>query len=192
MNFFDKQNLFGGFVATGYGSNPAVGEAQRARFFRGQEQQALQSERAFREAQANIGLAGLGDVAEAGKRAYTVGRETEEFNRLKMAAEGQKYKSQMAFQPQMDIIRGNILERMSGQLGLGSQQAGGMGGGFGSGFPQIGTMGGPQPAQSFQGGMSRSGFGSLGMQSYGSSSMGGSSLTPSWMQSYQSPQFPRY
>jgi hypothetical protein len=118
-----------------------------------------------------------------------------ELRRLKLGQEQSQIQSQMAFQPQMDAIRGGVLGRMAQRLGL--PQAGGMGGGFGSGFPQMGTMGGAgslQPAQSFQGGMNRSSFGSLGMQSYGSSmgSMGGGSLTPSWMQSYQSPQFPRY
>jgi len=157
---------------------------------------------------------GGGSMESYLSRQFEIQKEREELARLKTAEEKrmiplqseskkialeserlnlQGLQNQMSFMPQMNAIRGGIMNRMAGQLGL--SQAGGMGGGFGSGFPQMGTMGGaggPQPAQSFQGGMSRSGFGSLGMQSYGSSSMGGSSLTPSWMQSYQSPQFPRY
>jgi hypothetical protein len=69
------------------------------------------------------------------------------------------------FQPQMDALRQGIMGRMAGRLGVQLPQMGSMGGGFGSGFgQQMGGMGG----------------GGMGM------------MQPSWMQSYQSPQFPRY
>jgi hypothetical protein len=108
------------------------------------EEQAL-----FGMAQAQVGRAAIGNVQQAGQRAYTMGRETEELERLRMASQGQRLQSQMAFQPQMDALRGGIMGRMAGRLGVQ--------------LPQMG-------------------------QSYES----GTGYTPSWMQSYQSPQFPRY
>lgn len=83
-------------------------------------------------------MAAMGDPMEAGRRAYELGKLREE-------QEKQKLSSQMAFQPQMDAIRGGIMGRMAGRLGINL----------------------PQPSQQY-------------------------SSTPSWMQSYQPPQFPRY
>lgn len=89
----------------------------------------------------------MGDPTQAGQRAYTLGREEDELGRLRMASEGQRLQSQMAFQPQMDAIRGGIMGRMAGNLGVGMSK------------PQT---------------------------SYSS----GTGYTPSWMRSYQVPQFP--
>jgi hypothetical protein len=89
----------------------------------------------------------MGDLTQAGQRAYTLGREEDELGRLRMAAEGIRLQSQMAFQPQMDAIRGGIMGRMAGNLGVGMSK------------PQT---------------------------SYSS----GTGYTPSWMRSYQVPQFP--
>lgn len=100
-------------------------------------------------AQTQIQRAAIGDIGQAGRRAYTFGREKEEFDRLSMASQGQRLQSQMAFQPQMDALRGGIMSRMAGQLGVN--------------LPQMG-------------------------QKYSS----GTGYTPSWMQSYQPLQFPRY
>jgi hypothetical protein len=75
-------------------------------------------------AQAQIGLAAIGDVGQAGQRAYTFGREQDEFNRLKMASEARRAQSQMAFQPQMDALRGGIMGRMAGRLGVNLPQMG--------------------------------------------------------------------
>ena len=85
--------------------------------------------------------------SDAGQRALTFQRESEELERLKMASEGQRLQSQMAFQPQMDAIRGGIMGRMGGSLGVGMPK-------------------GPNPYST------------------------GSGYTPSWMRSYQVPQFP--
>jgi hypothetical protein len=108
-----------------------------------------QSQQALAQANTNIGLAAIGNVGQAGQRAYTFGREEDELGRLRMASEGQRLQSQMAFQPQMDAIRGGIMSRMGGNLGVS--------------LPQMG-------------------------QSYQS----GTGYTPSWMQSINTPQFPRY
>jgi hypothetical protein len=91
----------------------------------------------------------MGNPTQARQRSYTLGREAEELGRLKMAEEGSRLQSQMAFQPQMDALRGGIMGRMAGRLGV-----------------QL-----PQMGQSYQ---------------------SGTGYTPSWMQSYQPPQFPRY
>jgi hypothetical protein len=85
--------------------------------------------------------------SDAGQRALTFQRESEELERLKMASEGQRLQSQMAFQPQMDAIRGGIMGRMGGSLGVG--------------MPKL-------------------------QASYST----GTGYTPSWMRSYQVPQFP--
>jgi hypothetical protein len=110
-------------------------------------------------------------------RQYQMGRESEDLDRLRMQEESQRLQSQMSFRPQMDAMRGGMMSRMAGRLGVQLPQMGGAGRGLGSGFPQqMGTMGGaggPQPSQSFQGG-------------------GRGMMPSSWMQSYQSPQFPRY
>ena len=115
------------------------------------------AERGLGEAQAQIGLAAIGDVQQAGQRAYTLGRETEELERLRMASQGQRFQSQMAFQPQMDALRGGIMGRMAGRLGV-----------------QL-----PQMGQSYESGTN------VGLRR-------SERYTPSWMQSYQPPQFPRY
>jgi hypothetical protein len=137
-------------------------------------------------------MAAMGDPIQAGQRAYTLGRESEEFNRLKMSAEAKRLQDQMAFQPQMEAIRSGIMSRMAGSLGISLPQASRpyqSGTGYNptrmSGFspnystsqqqqrpPSMGALstmsGGPQPAGGLMGGQ------------------------PSWMQSYQPPQFPRY
>ena len=77
-----------------------------------------QSQQALAQANTDIGLAAIGDVKGAGQRAYTFGREEDELGRLRMASEGQRLQSQMAFQPQMDAIRGGIMSRMGGNLGV--------------------------------------------------------------------------
>jgi hypothetical protein len=69
-------------------------------------------------AKTKIGMAAIGDIGQAGQRAYTLGREQEELERLKMAAEGSRYQSQMRFMPQMEALRGGIMGRMAGQLGM--------------------------------------------------------------------------
>jgi len=69
-------------------------------------------------AKTNIGMAAIGDIGQAGQRAYTLGREQEELERLRMAAEGSRYQSQMRFMPQMEALRGGIMGRMAGQLGM--------------------------------------------------------------------------
>ncbi len=94
---------------------------ERGRYEFGEYQQGAgqrAAERGFGEAQARIGMAALGDIGQAGQRAYTLGREQEELERLKMAAEGSRYQSQMRFMPQMEALRGGIMGRMAGQLGM--------------------------------------------------------------------------
>lgn len=75
-------------------------------------------ERQLGESQAAIGLARIGDVRSAGQRAYTMGREAEELERLRMAGEGRRLQSQMSFLPQMEALRGGIASRMAGSLGV--------------------------------------------------------------------------
>lgn len=106
-------------------------------------------ERQLGTARSQIGLAEIGDVGQAGQRAYSLGREREEFERLKMATEGRRLQSQFSMQPQMEALRGGIMRRMAGSLGVG--------------LPAADTAY-----------TSRTGY------------------TPSWMQNYQPPQFPRY
>lgn len=96
-------------------------------------------------AEAEFGLAQLGDPTEAGRRAFQLSREAEEFQRMKQAADAARMRSEMAFMPQLEAIRGGIAGRMAGRLGINL----------------------PQPSQQY-------------------------SSTPSWMQNYQPPQFPRY
>ncbi len=67
----------------------------------------------------DIARAGIGDVGQAGQRAYTFGREAEELERLRMANEGRRLQSQMSFLPQMEALRGGIASRMAGSLGVG-------------------------------------------------------------------------
>jgi hypothetical protein len=107
---------------------------------------------------ANIASAGrkyqfeteaMGDPLAAGQRAYTFGREEDELNRLRMAAEGIKLQSQMAYQPQFDTLRSTIMGRMGEQFGV--------------------SMPKPQTPYS-----------------------SGTGYNPSWMRSYQTPQFPNY
>lgn len=69
-------------------------------------------------AQSQIGLRSIGNVQAAGMRAYTLGREAEELERLRMASEGRRLQSEMAFQPQMEALRSGIMGRMAGQLGI--------------------------------------------------------------------------
>jgi len=68
--------------------------------------------------QRQFETASMGDPTQAGKRAYEMGLRTEELERLRMASEQQKLQSQMAFQPQMEAIRGGIMSRMAGNLGV--------------------------------------------------------------------------
>jgi hypothetical protein len=103
LGFEQKRMQFGEFQA---------GAGQRA------------AERGLGEAQARIGLAGLGDIGQAGQRAYRMGREREDFERLKMAQEGQMLRSQMSSLPQMEAIRGGIMSRMAGRLGVALPPAG--------------------------------------------------------------------
>jgi hypothetical protein len=93
----------------------------------------------------SAGLIGYGDAAQ--ERARVLQREQEELERARITSEGQRLESQMRLAPQMEAIRGGIMQRMAGNLGVNL------------------------PSQS---------------QPYSS----GSGYTPSWMQSYQSPQFP--
>jgi hypothetical protein len=89
----------------------------------------------------------MGDPTQAGQRAYTFGREEDELNRLRMAAEGMKLQSQMAYQPQFDSLRSTMMDRMGKRFGV--------------------SMPKPQTPYS-----------------------SGTGYTPSWMRSYQVPQFP--
>jgi len=89
----------------------------------------------------------MGDPTQAGQRAYTLGLEEDEMARLRMASERQRLQSQMAFQPQMDAIRGGIMSRIGRNFGVGM----------------------PKPQTSYS---------------------SGTGYTPSWMRSYQVPQFP--
>lgn len=82
-------------------------------------------QRQLGEAQASIGLASIGDVRSAGQRAYTLGREAEELERLRMANEARKMQSQMSFLPQMEALRGGIASRMASSLGVSLPQGGG-------------------------------------------------------------------
>lgn len=106
-------------------------------------------ERKLGEAQTSINLAKIGDVGQAGQRAYTFGREAEELERLRMANEGRRLQSQMSFLPQMEALRGGIASRMASNLGVSL------------------PSGGNRPYSS------------------------GTGYRPSWMQSYQTPRFPR-
>jgi hypothetical protein len=94
------------------------GEFQAGAGLRGMQRQ-------IGEAESSIGLARIGNVAAAGQRAYTMGREEEELSRLRMAGEGRRIQSQMAFQPQMDAIRGSIIGKMARRLGTNLPQMGG-------------------------------------------------------------------
>jgi hypothetical protein len=122
-------------------------KAEQEEFFKGAGLR--KSQQAFNQAGADIGLAAIGDVKDAGQRAYTLGREEDELNRLRMAAEGMKLQSQMAYQPQFDSLRSTMMDRM-GQR-------------FGASMPK------PQTPYS-----------------------SGTGYAPSWMRSYQAPQFPKY
>ena len=75
--------------------------------------------------QSQFEAAAMGDPTLAGQRAYTFGRDEDELNRLRMASEGRRLQNQMAFQPQMDAIRGGIMGRMAGNLGVNLPQMGG-------------------------------------------------------------------
>ena len=107
------------------------------------------AERGLGEAQTRIGMAAIGDVRQAGQRAYTLGREREELERLSMASQAQRMQSQMKFMPQMEALRGGIMGRMAGKLGVAL----------------------PNQGRTYE---------------------SGTGYTPSWMQSYQAPSFPRY
>ena len=85
---------------------------------RGQKQALAGTQTRIGQAEADIGLARIGDIRSAGQRAYTMGRETEELDRLRMATEGRRLQSQMSFLPQMEAVRGGIMSRMAGSLGV--------------------------------------------------------------------------
>ena len=67
----------------------------------------------------------MGNPTQARQRSYTLGRETEELGRIRMAEEGSRLQNQMALQPQMDALRGGIMGRMAGNLGVNLPQMGG-------------------------------------------------------------------
>ena len=114
-----------------------------------QNVQAIETQRFQSELTPRWSDSFMGNPFEARQRAYTSGREQEELERLRMAEEGQRLQSQMMFQPQMEAIRGGIMGRMAGNLGVSL----------------------PSMSQPFS---------------------SGTGYTPSWMQNYQPPQFPRY
>ena len=99
--------------------------------------------------------------------------------RLREEDEISSLRFQMEQQPMMNQIRSGIMSRISSQVGggaFGSGQFGG-GGGFGGG------------ASSFGGGSSMR---TPSLREGGFDIQSRMSSQPSWMQSYQSPQFPRY
>jgi len=126
-----------------------IGEYLGGAGLRSQQQALAGTQTRLGQAQADVSLAGIGDITAAGRRAYTLGREEEELSRLRMASEGRRLQGQMSLQPQMQTIQGGIMNRMASRLGV-----------------SLPAMGG----------------------AYSS----GTGYTPSWMQSLQSPQFPRY
>ena len=62
-------------------------------------------------------LAAFGGRQNELQRAYSFGRDEEELGRLRMAAEARKLQGQMAFQPQMEAIRGKVMRGMAGRMG---------------------------------------------------------------------------
>jgi hypothetical protein len=140
-------------------ANQALANQQRQSFFDEQARKRIEqqefmggaglrkSQQALTQAGMDISRAGIGDVRDAGQRAYTFGREEDELNRLRMAAEGIKLQSQMAYQPQFDTLRSTMMGRMGQRFGV--------------------SMPKPQTPYS-----------------------SGTGYNPSWMRSYQTPQFP--
>lgn len=117
------------------------------------------AERGLGEAQARVGLAAIGDVNEAGLRAYSLGLERENLERANIVAQRARAESEARYLPQMEAIRGGLMSRMAGMLGVRP--------------PQVSPQASPTRSTMYP-------------------AVGPSTpRMPSWMQSYQTPSFPR-
>ena len=148
----------------GYGSNP-----NRVARLQQQNQQNLES------AQSAFGLRMQSEEYERQKKFQP---QEDELRNLDLQFKKSQIQSKMAFQPQMEAIRGGIMSRMAGRLGIGSPTSS-MGGRHYGSSPSLGG-----------GSFSNLGMGSI--PTFGSSTSGSTSgYVPLWMQNYQVPQFPR-
>jgi hypothetical protein len=112
---------------------------------------------------------------------------------LRMQQEEQELRSKMAFRPMMDQMRMGMMQRMGATTGIAPSGFGTMAGGPQPARQPTYTIGGRLSLPFGQGGALGGGMATGSPFAAGSPTAQSTQFVPpSWMQSYQSPQFPRY
>jgi hypothetical protein len=112
---------------------------------------------------------------------------------LRMQQEEQELRSKMSFRPVMDQMRMGMMQRMGTTTGIAPSEFGAMAGGPQPARQPTYTIGGRLSLPFGQGGALGGGMATQSPFAAGSPTAQSTQFVPpSWMQSYQSPQFPRY
>jgi hypothetical protein len=220
-NPFETQNRYGGYAAHGYGSDPlSKGNLARTSMPVGADTGYSRSPFSLPRAGGTMGVFPQADTSVNRREEleqfrstfgrdpiYSVGADTkieqqkmgrlreqeQSLAGLRMQQEEQELRSKMAFRPVMDQMRMGMMQRMGATTGIAPSGFGTMAGGPQPARQPTYTIGGRLSLPFGQGGALGGGMATGSPFAAGSPTAQSTQFVPpSWMQSMNAPQFPRY